>query len=341
MKVLVVRLSSMGDVVQTLPAVEDAVRALPDVSFDWAVEESFADIPKWHPRVENVLPLGIRRWNLSRVDAVRKGEPGRALRLLRSRRYDAVIDLQGTLKSAAIARLARGPRVGYDARSSNEWGAHAAYRRRIKVEKGIHSSLRMRKLLAAALGYEFDAENADHGIDRSRLEPDGVEIGGPFLVFITSTSWPSKNWPEDRWKRLTEIARAAGFQVAIPWGSDAEREQAERIAAGNAFVLPRLTIGQKASVIARAAAAVGLDTGLTHIAAALDVPQVSLYGPTDPKLVGALGPRQVRLVARFDCLFCHQRVCTYPGLADFKPACLVEFTPERVWGELMKLLSSR
>ncbi|MEO6050248.1 MAG: lipopolysaccharide heptosyltransferase I [Pyrinomonadaceae bacterium] len=338
MKVLIVRLTSMGDVVQTLPAISDAAGALPGVSFDWVVDEDFAEIPAWHTNVEKVIPTALRRWRRECANAVRSGEMGSLLKKIRAHKYDAVVDLQGEMKSAMITRLAKGVRIGHDKRSVHEWGAQFAYRRSLHVPKGQHSILRMRQLLAGALNYSFDENVVDYGIDRTRLPHPGVDLRERFIVFVHSTSWESKNWPEHYWRNLTLRAAASGVKVLLPWGSSDERARSERIAGAEGIVLPDLSIAQKASIISRADAVVGLDTGLSHIAAALDIPGISLYGATDPLLVGATGKNQINIASGFKCVRCHQTTCTFPEPASFKPACFVEITPEQVWAKLEGLI---
>jgi heptosyltransferase-1 len=333
----------MGDLVQTLPALSDAARAFPDIRFDWAVDESFAQIPTWHPHVQNIFTSAFRRWGRNLGEAQRSGEISSFLRLLRTQHYDAVVDVQGEWKSATISWLAKGPRRGYDGGSVHEWGAHLTYSKRFAVPKGQHSIQRMRRLLSKALDYSYDESTIDYQIVRSRLTPFPHIPSGPYVVLVHSTSWEAKNWPENYWRELATRITAAGFQVVIPWGSLEEEKRAERIAAGDprTFVLPQLTIAEKAFVISRAAATVGLDTGLSHIAAALDIPSVTIYGATDPNLVGATGQNQTHMVSSFVCVKCHEMRCSYAGPTPFKPACLVELTPERVWEELEQMLDGK
>ncbi|HEX9544276.1 MAG TPA: glycosyltransferase family 9 protein, partial [Pyrinomonadaceae bacterium] len=148
-----------------------------------------------------------------------------------------------------------------------------------------------------------------------------------------------KVWPDFYWQELLINVTAAGYAVVLPWGDEAERQRAFRIAAGNdkAIVLPALSISQKAAIINRASATVGLDTGLSHIAAALDIPSITIYGATDPLLVGATGKHQLHLASTFECVRCHDVECKYAGPAEFKPACLVEIKPAHVWQKLKQL----
>ncbi|HEY4492368.1 MAG TPA: glycosyltransferase family 9 protein, partial [Acidobacteriota bacterium] len=223
--------------------------------------------------------------------------------------------------------------------SVHEWGAQFAYQKKFFVPKDMHSLSRMRELLASAIGYSIQQTDPDYGIDRSRLNSASA-FRKPYLVFVHCTSWLSKNWDEDYWRRLLAQSAAEGFSILLPWGNESERKRAERIAGDGdrAIVLPAMTIGEKASVLANADAVVGCDTGLSHIAAALDVPAITLYGPTDPALIGASGKNQAHLASDFECVRCHQSRCTYPNQPHHRPACLASITPDRVLAELRKLL---
>jgi heptosyltransferase-1 len=342
MRILIVRLSAMGDLVQTLPALTDAARAIPQIKFDWVVDEAFAQVPAWHSHVENVFPTALRRWRKNWSATLKAGEPQALLRRLRATDYDMIVDVQGGFKSALVGRLAKGGRAGHDRRGVHDWGAQVFYQKQFAVPKGLHSILRMRRLLAESLGYPVPETDPDYGIVRSRFEVPDLVLPKSYLVFIHSTSWTSKVWPEHYWLELLKLATAAGFQVILPWGDPAERERSIRIAADNnrALVLPQLSISQKAAIINGAQGTVGLDTGLSHIAAALDVPSVTIYGATNPDLVGTSGKRQVHLSSRFECVYCHESACTYQGVSEFKPACLVEVKPDYVWQQMELLLSA-
>ena len=197
---------------------------------------------------------------------------------------------------------------------------------------------RMRRLLSEALAYTYDQGQVDYGIARERLPASRLQTEKRYLVFIHSTSWVSKNWPEQYWRELAERATLAGFSVVLAWGSEAERERSHRIANGvaNVIVLPKLSISEKAAIISRATATVGLDTGLSHIAAALAVPSVTLYGATDPNMCGTIGKNQIQITSEFECLNCHETECSFTKSA-FKPACFEGVTPEVVWRRLEQL----
>lgn len=328
MKVLLIKTSSMGDVIHTLPALTDASRALPGIRFDWVVEEGFAEIPAWHPAVDQVIPVAIRRWRKNLWQTFRSGEWRQFKRRLREGQYDLVIDAQGLLKSAWLTRYCRAPIAGLDRASAREPLASRFYDRTYAVPREQHALERMRQLFAQALGYPVPDSLGDYGLDRAALaEPSAM----PYIVFLHGTTWPSKHWPEADWRALAERLSTEGWAVRLPWGGPAERERAERIAAGlpGVEVLPKLNIAGVARVLAGARACVAVDTGLGHLAAALDVPGISLYGPTRPGLVGAYGKGQVHLCA------------TGPnaGSGDREKPCFDGLGVERVHAELQDLLT--
>ena len=301
MRVLVVKLSSLGDVIHTLPALSDAASALPGIRFDWVVEEAFAQIPQWHPAVEQVIPVAIRRWRKRPLRDFRGPQWRRARSALQGRQYDAVIDAQGLMKSAFIARLVKAPRYGMDRRSVRERLAAAVYHHGIPVPREMHAVQRIRLLFGRALGYPVPQGQGDYGL-RQQLVPQ-VQRQLPSLLFFHGTARAEKLWPQAYWVELAELAVAQGLTVHLPWGSDMERERAQAIAGSancasdRVQVLPGMDLSGLAERLLEVRGAVAVDTGLGHLAAALDVPTVSLYGPTRPALVGAYGRNQVHLNA--------------------------------------------
>jgi heptosyltransferase-1 len=329
--VLVVKTSSLGDVIHTLPALTDAMQAHPDLRFDWVVEEAFAEIPAWHPAVDTVIPVAVRRWRRHPFKTIFGGEWTRFKRSLRSREYDKVIDAQGLIKSALLTRMARGRRHGLDRSSAREPLASFAYHYRVPIARGQHAVTRTRQLFARTLGYPVPEGLPDYGIERSRFVKPDPHVN--YLVFLHGTTWPTKEWPEPYWVELAQIANAAGFPVRLPRGNAQEYARAQRIAkAGEAVeVLPAMGLSQIAEELANAQAVVGVDTGLAHLAAALSVPSVTLYGATQPGLTGTVGRNQQHVCAEFQCSPCLSRRCTYQGAAEVRPACYAEITPQRVW----------
>ena len=339
MRTLIIKTSSLGDVLHTLPAVSDAAAQCPGMRFDWVVEEAFAEVPGWHAAVDEVIPVALRRWRHRPFHMLRLGEPQAAVRHIRQREYDQVIDAQGLMKSAVMTRLARGPRAGLDRHSAREALSAFACDSRIPVARNQHAVTRVRQLFAAALDYPLPDTAADYGIQANFIAGQRQ----PYLVFLHGTTWPTKHWPEPYWVQLTAMASAAGLRVKIPWGNKTEHQRAERIASasGAVEVLPRMTLSELAAVIVSATAVVGVDTGLVHLAAALGTPCITMYGSTDPGLIGTLGESQAQLRAAFSCSPCQQRICSYTGKSDVFPACYGTLDAHRVWAELDKMLAEQ
>ena len=337
-RILIIKTSSLGDVLHTLPAVTDAAQQLPGIRFDWVVEESFVEVPAWHTAIDEVIPVALRRWKHRPFHALRKGEPQAAVKHLRRKRYDQIIDAQGLVKSAVISRFARGPRTGLDRKSAREPLAARAYKRTITIARDQHAVARVRQLFAAALGYTLPAKGPDYGI-REKFQAGARQ---PYLVFLHGTTWPSKHWPDAYWRQLAAMAVRAGFHVKLPWGNAAEQQRASEIAALDATieVLPRMGLGELAGVIARAGGVVGVDTGLVHLAAALATPCITLFGSTDPGLTGTIGESQLHLQAQFPCAPCLGKKCSFAGDAPVHPACYATIGPDTVWTQLQPLLSA-
>ncbi|MDC9615976.1 lipopolysaccharide heptosyltransferase RfaC [Xenorhabdus khoisanae] len=294
MRVLLVKTSSMGDVLHSLPALTDAKKHFPDIQFDWVVEEGFAQIPTWHSAVENVIPVAIRRWRKNWFRKDIREERALFRKQLQQHQYDAIIDAQGLLKSAfLVTRLAHGPKHGYDKKSIREPIASFFYDHHHAVSKQQHAVERIRALFADSLGYKKPSEQGDYAIARHFLNQQ-TENQGHYLVFLHATTRDEKHWPENHWRQLIAELQTTGMRIKLPWGAEHEHQRALRLAEGfsHVEVLPKLTLAEIAQILAGARAVVSVDTGLSHLTAALDRPNITLFGPTDPGLIGGYGKEQ-------------------------------------------------
>lgn len=283
--ILLVKTSSLGDVVHNLPVVSDIRRALPDAVIDWVVEESFAAIPRLHPGVRAVIPVNVRRWRKSWWQSATRAAIRAVRERLRATPYNAVIDTQGLLKSAWLAHAARGVRHGLDWRSSREPLAWF-YDRTHAVPWTAHAVERNRALAARALGLA-SGTGVEYGIAAGRAS----DAPAPYAVLLHATSAPRKLWREDAWLAVAAHLHQRGLRCILPWGNAAERERSVRLAGAMAaaHVPDRLALDEAAQLLAQARLVIGLDTGLTHLAGALGVPTLGLYVATDPAATGLYG----------------------------------------------------
>jgi len=284
--VLVVRPSSLGDIVHALALVADVRRHRPDLAIDWVAEEPYVPLVALHPGVRRVIPIAFRRWRHRLLAAATWPEVAALRRDLHATRYAAILDLQEQVKGALIARIARGVRHGPDRASIREPVATLLHDVHHPIDPAQHLVDRCRQLAAAALGYAVDGPPR-FGIVPPPAPRDAV-TDRPYVVFVHATSRADKQWPEADWRRLIATLGDAGYVVLLPWGSADERARSERLATGApaALVPPHQSLPAMAGLLARAQLVVGVDTGLVHLAAALGTPTVALFTVTDPGLAG-------------------------------------------------------
>jgi heptosyltransferase-1 len=303
MRILLVKTSSLGDVVHNLPVASDIRHNFPDARIDWAVDGSLAEIPRMHPAIDEVVPVAPRRWRRHLLSSATWREIGALRRRLNEHAYDMVIDTQGLIKSAVIARLAPGTRVGLDWRSARE-PLRIFYHRTCSVPWDRHAVERNRLLAALALGYKLEPD-VRYGIQAPAFRADAMSWAEkfrsqPFAVLLHATSAAAKLWPEHQWIKLGDHLHHRGLVGVLPWGNDAERARSERIAKliKASVVPPKLSIEAVAWLLGAAQLVVGVDTGLAHLAAALGTPTVGLYVSTDPAATGLYGAPRALNVGR-------------------------------------------
>ncbi|HZY20184.1 MAG TPA: lipopolysaccharide heptosyltransferase I [Ramlibacter sp.] len=298
MNILIVKLSSLGDVVHAMPAVQDLLGALPGARADWVVERGFASLVQRCAGVGRVIPCELRRWRRSPLARDTRAA-WRAFRQdLQATDYDAVLDLQGLTKSALVARVARlapgGRRYalanrteGSSYEAPTRWVADVA----VPVTPRSHAVDRSRELCARALGYAVPAR-LHYGL---RASATAADPDRPCVAFVHGSSRQDKCWPQARWIELGRRLTGEGFAIGLPHGSEAEEQAARAIAAEvgpRAQVWPRLDLGALTDRLAGCAGVVGVDSGLSHIAVALDLPHVQIYNFDTAWRTGPAGGRQ-------------------------------------------------
>jgi heptosyltransferase I len=300
-KILIVKTSSLGDVIHCLPVINDILQHTHEAHIDWVVEESFADIPRLHPQVTSVFTVAMRRWRKALLSKNTWQEITVAKNLIQQNQYDAIIDTQGLLKSALITKLAHGKKHGYDKNSIREPLASWFYDKKYNISYYQHAVTRNRALVAMSLGYAVPTNAPDYGINVSNsTSADRMDIGlqGSYIIALHGTSRESKLWPIENWVDLGKLLALQNLNLALPWANEAEFKRANEIAKQlkNAIVLPKLSIAELAGIISNAKAAIGVDTGLSHLAAALCKPVIAIFTDTKPALTGVMAGAQSQAV---------------------------------------------
>jgi heptosyltransferase I len=292
--VLFIKTSSLGDVIHHMPALTEARGQRPAARFCWVVEEAFAPLVQIHPAVSDVISLASRRWRGTALAPSTLREIASFGHAVRARRYDDIIDTQGLVRSALLARLARGRRHGYDANSVRERAASWFYDVQHRVARDLHAIARNRILTGLALGYAPGGA-IDFGLSRKGV---AEATGEPYGILFHATARPEKEWPETSWIALGRALGARGSSLLLPWGTEAEHARSRRIAAAlaNARLPERQPLDRMAALIAGASFVIGVDTGLIHLAAALGVPLVAIFTSSEPGLTGPMGHGPIAVV---------------------------------------------
>ena len=283
-RILLIKTSSLGDVLHNLPVVTDIGKHLPDASIDWVVEESFSDLPRLHPGVKRIIPVALRRWRKAWWQS--RGELQAVCRELQASCYDLALDTQGLLKSALIARCSHTLRCGYDWSSAREPLSSLFYNRTFSVPGNQHAVERNRQLAGQALGY-LPQGAPDYGIHAPDIALPWLP-SEPFVVLLHATSRDDKLWAEANWIELGTQMNRMGLRAILPWGNERERVRSERLCSRipRAICTPRLNLNEAAAMLEQAKVAIGVDTGLSHLAATLGVPTIGIYTATDAGLTG-------------------------------------------------------
>ena len=307
LKILIVRVSSLGDVVHNMPMVADIRRFYPDAAIDWVVEEAYTELVALNGAVRKVIPLALRRWRKSILRAATRAEMAAFYRQLQEEAYDYVFDTQGLLKTSVVMRLARlnvgGRRVGLgNATLGSGYEPISRMFHDLSVPVGLrtHAVERARIVAAKAMGYAIDHKPPEFNLapPSTRATSSAWLPDAPYAAFFHGTARAAKQWPQQHWIDLGRHLQGRGLPVMLPWGSEDERKTAQAIQAQlpNAAVLPKLPLMEAILLAQRAALVVGVDTGLTHVAAAYCRPTVEIYGDSPRwKTEGDWSPNIVNL----------------------------------------------
>ena len=341
MRILIIKLSSMGDVLHALPVLSDIKNHLGnDTQIDWVCEPAYAHLLQDHPFIHKVYSLPLRRYK-SFLKGIYSIEAKQLKQFLKKNPYDIIIDLQGLLKSAWVSRWAKGKRFGYDSKSIREPLASWFYHHTFSVSKDQHAISRMRALAAKTLGYQVPTDEPDYHLNTHHEKKITHLKQMPKLILFPFTTWESKHWPGEHWESFMKLAQHS-FEIVIAWGSEDEYQKALSLCTAtiNSEPIPKLSIEGMKDFLKNCDAFVGVDTGFSHLATAMDIPGIILVGPTDKHQSGPLGSQQIALDVNLPCRPCHKRICPLPIVPNaLRPSCLAKIAPERVLTKLLPLIA--
>lgn len=350
MKILIIKMSSIGDIIHTFPAVIDAKYYFKDIQIDWLVDENFVDIVKLQDNIiHNIIAIPLRKTKKNFLLEIINFKFKNFFTQLNKEQYNLVIDAQGLLKSAIIATLVNTEKiVGFNANSCREPLASFFYHDKIQVDKNLHAILRVRQLFAKSLNYSL--EDFDFGLNVfekkkfPKLAKLNLNNKDRYILFLHGTTWETKHWKLEYWQKLSLLITNNHKNTAIVIMTNNLQEQqfAEQLSAinNNIIVLSKLNIKDISSLLANAIAIVAVDTGFAHLSGALGVPVIGIYGATSIAKAGIIGENAINLQSKYHCSPCLSRVCLeYKNkLSNSKQPCLQEITPEMVFNQLEKII---
>lgn len=286
--VLLMKTTSLGDVIHNLPVVEDIFRFNPQIAVDWCAELPFCEIIQLNPHVRKIIPVQMRTWRKNCLNNSTWRDFFAFKKKLQTENYTHIIDSQGLIKSALLCKMANGKRFGFARNVIKEKIACHFYDKTFEVARAQNAVVRNRQLAASVLGYSLSS-NADYGLVVQGNPHWDWLPSKPYIVAFSATSRKEKMWQNEKWQQLCTQFQC--FTWIFPSGNENERQNAQSIVAhcSNAILAPFLTLKEMALLIAHAKAVVGVDTGLTHLAAAFKTPAIALFLQSEPDLTGLCG----------------------------------------------------
>ena len=287
----------MGDLMHALPALTEAKEHFKEIEFDWVVDKAFSEVPKWHPAVNKIITTDHRNWKKQLLSPNSRKAFRSVIHEINNTNYDLVIDMQNNLKSALVSFMCKHQVIGMDSRSVREYPAHFSYNKKISISKALHAITRQKILLSNALGYSTSSLN-DYGVSDMEFKKPSFNLPDRYVVFVQNASWKTKQWAIANWQLLVKHFDDFGIEMILPSGNEEEHQIAKQIASfsDKAHALRPLPLNETAYIMKKAEFSVCSDTGLAHLSAVVETPSLTLYGPTDTKLIGTEGKNQLHLV---------------------------------------------
>ena len=287
----------MGDLMHALPALTEAKEHFKEIEFDWGVDKSFSEVPRWHPAVNKIITTDHRNWKKQLLSSNSRKALRSVIHEIDNTNYDLVIDMQNNLKSALVSFMCKHQVIGMDSKSVREYPAHLSYTTKISISKELHAITRQKILLSNALGYSISSSN-DYGVSDMEFKKPSFSLPNGYVVLVQNASWETKQWSIANWGLLVKHFDDCGIEMILPSGNEEEYQRAEQISSfsDKAHALKPLSLNETAYIMKKAKFSVCSDTGLAHLSAVVGTPSLTLYGPTDTKLIGTEGINQLHVV---------------------------------------------
>ncbi|HWI41147.1 MAG TPA: lipopolysaccharide heptosyltransferase I [Verrucomicrobiae bacterium] len=347
-RILIVKMSALGDIVHALPVLDYLKSILPAAEIDWVVEEHCRQVIELNPHISRLQVVKTRKWRKAPFARSTWREIGELGRTLKERSYDYVFDIQGNLKSGLVTWLTGAPRrIGMDGDEVQERANLLFTTLTVPVRRrDRHVTSRSLRIVSVPFGVDYTTVPVRGDIYTAPEEDAAAELllstmsDGLVFLFQHGTTWPTKLWHEEGWIGLGKglLARYPGSSILLNWGSDAEREGAQRICAGiggGARAVPWLTVRELAALARKVDLVIGGDSGPLHIAAAVGTPTVSLFRATDPERNGPQGADHRAVATPLEC------GCCWKGSCSDDAACRESITVEDVLAAVEKLFPQK
>ena len=288
----------MGDLMHALPALTEAKAHFKEIEFDWVVDKSFSEVPKWHPAVNKIITTDHRNWKKQLFSSNSRRAFQSVIQEINNTNYEMHIDMQNNLKSALVSFMCKHQVIGMDSKSVREYPAHFSYSTKISISKELHAITRQKILLSNALGYSTSSSN-DYGISDMEFKEPSFNLPNEYVVLVQNASWKTKQWSIKNWQLLVKHLERLGIGMILPSGNEEEYKRAKEISSvgNNAQALRVIPLNEIAYIMNKARFSVCSDTGLAHLSAVVNTPSITLYGPTDTKLIGTMGKDQIHIVS--------------------------------------------
>ncbi len=322
MRILIIKTSSLGDIIHALPVLEYLRQAEPSATIDWVVDEAFADLLSGNPLIDRLLLVAFRRWKKKPFARQTWQEVVAFVKELRQQHYDLIFDLQGNLKSGLVCAFSRAPvKIGFSRQHQQEWLNGLFTSRKVSfLPSDKNAAQRYLRIVSSPFSLPLESieprSDIHTSFDDDAYAQQVVELalGYPLILFHNGTTWTTKLWHADGWKQLADAVLLHYPQTVIllSWGTAEEHLLAEEIAAhldNRSVLLGKMSLKQFVAVLKRVDLVVGGDTGPIHLAAAVGTPTVSFYRSTDGSLNGPLGRQHLIVQSPLSCTRCLRKAC--------------------------------